>query len=72
MKQPPFFCMKTLMGFGGQDLNRVTLNCPDGSEFVLMEMGETRTAKANQRANELAIHLSAIWAKNAPVPSSGP
>jgi hypothetical protein len=69
MKHPPFFCMKTLMGFGGQDLNRITLNCPDGSEFVLMELGEARTEKANYRANELATHLSALWAKTAPAPS---
>jgi hypothetical protein len=62
LKIPPFFCMKTLMGYHpGPDLNRITLNCPDGSEFVLYKIGEARDPQANQRCNELAAHMSKLW-----------
>jgi len=63
-KIPPFYCTKTLLGFGpGPDLNRVVLNCPDDSRIVLFEMGEARSPDANSRCNALAAHLTELWNK---------
>ena len=63
-KLPDFYCMKTLMGYSGQDLNRVTLYMPNEQSFVLYKIGEARTLDANQRCNELAAKLNELWNKN--------
>lgn len=61
---PAFYCTKTLMGFGqGPDLNRVTLECPDGTCIVLFEMNEPREPATQARMNALAAKLSELWKK---------
>lgn len=60
-KLPPFYVTKTLMGFGGEDLNRVTLNMPGDQSFVLCEMNEPRTDVQRSRWNAMAAKLSEIW-----------
>jgi hypothetical protein len=64
-KLPTFFCMRTLLSFGGQDLNRVTLSGPHDWQFVLYKMYEPRDSGANQRCDKLAAELTRLWeAKN--------
>jgi hypothetical protein len=58
---PSFYCSKTLLGYSGEDLNRIVLHGPDGFEFVLYEIGEARDARANQRCNDLAAKLREVW-----------
>ena len=62
---PPFYVTKTLLGFGGKDLNRITLNMPGDRSFVLCEMNEDRSLVDVNRWNELATELSKVWNKKA-------
>lgn len=64
-KFPAFYCLKTLLGFGGeQDLNQITLYGP-GLEFELYKMGEARSADASERCNRLAARLTKAWEERA-------
>jgi hypothetical protein len=63
---PHFYCMKTLLGYGGEDLNRITLYGPNGFEFVLYGMGEKRPTDAGARCNALAARLHELWQKENP------
>jgi len=60
-EMPSFYATQTLLGFSGEDLNRVSLNLPDGTEFILCEMGEPRTEKDRRRWQALAERLSLVW-----------
>lgn len=60
---PPFYITQTLLGFGGdQDTNCIFLNLPDGSQFVLCEMGEPRTEQQLKRWRKLVKALTQQWA----------
>lgn len=58
---PPFFITQTLIGFDGENRNRIFLNCPDHSEFMLCDLGEARTEMQRKRWRRLAENLSQIW-----------
>lgn len=59
---PKFYGCKTLLSYHPeQDLNRITLYGPGDFSFVLYEMGEKRTLKANGRCNQLAAALEKLW-----------
>ena len=60
-EMPSFYVAQTLLGFSGEDRNRVLLNLPDGTEFVLCEMDEPRTEKDRRRWQALAERLSLVW-----------
>lgn len=60
-KIPPFFITQTLVGFTGEDLNRVFLNMPNGETFILCEMHEPRNDTDTKRWQELMATLSRVF-----------
>lgn len=65
---PPFYCARTLLGFGdGRDLNRIFLHMPggyhDNNQMILCEMNAERTDADIKRWNTLAHELSQVWLK---------
>lgn len=64
---PPFYCTKTLLGFGGADLNGITLQMPgryhESNRTVLCEINAPRTDDDIKRWNALARDLSRVWLK---------
>jgi len=58
---PAFYITQTLVGFGGEDRNRVFLNLPDKTQIMLCDMGEARTETQRKRWRKLAETLSKLW-----------